>query len=179
MGSSTPPCVIPPHSRLGSDAGLSLVSPRAVLMLILTGPRRICPGRYFAQAGLFITVASVLHVFDITSPVDDRGSPVQVTHGMEDGLSSCVGFYRSRVLVVVLNSLHTQTPIGLSVHDHTALGEGRGPHRCSCTSSMRALILERCQWRVEALYDVKMRFAVLPLRHACQAPPTYALLPSA
>ncbi|KAI0697621.1 cytochrome P450 [Cerioporus squamosus] len=39
------------------------------------GPCRICPGRYFAQAGLFITVASVLHVFDITPPLDDQGPP--------------------------------------------------------------------------------------------------------
>ncbi len=105
-GSSTPLCVILPHSCLGSDAGSFLALPPAVPML--TGPRRICPGRYFAQAGLFITVASVLHVFDITSPLDDHGCPVQITHGMEDGLSSCVGVSRGiLVLVVVLNSLHT------------------------------------------------------------------------
>ncbi|KAI0697643.1 hypothetical protein C8T65DRAFT_20847 [Cerioporus squamosus] len=29
---------------------------------------RICPGRCFAQVGPFITVASVLHVFDMTPP---------------------------------------------------------------------------------------------------------------
>ncbi|RDX45824.1 cytochrome P450 [Lentinus brumalis] len=59
--------------------------------------RRICPGRYFAQAGLFITVASVLHVFDITSPLDDHGRPVQITHGMEDGLSSHLSDYRCTI----------------------------------------------------------------------------------
>ncbi|KAI0697620.1 cytochrome P450 [Cerioporus squamosus] len=37
--------------------------------------RRICPGRYFAQTGLFITVASILHVFDITPPLDGQGRP--------------------------------------------------------------------------------------------------------
>ncbi|RPD61592.1 cytochrome P450 [Lentinus tigrinus ALCF2SS1-6] len=50
--------------------------------------RRICPGRYFAQAGLFITIASVLHVFDISPPLDDQGRPVKVTHGMTEGFTS-------------------------------------------------------------------------------------------
>ncbi|KAI0667745.1 cytochrome P450 [Trametes maxima] len=41
--------------------------------------RRICPGRQFADAGLFITVASLLHVFT----VDSMGGPtrLETTHG--------------------------------------------------------------------------------------------------
>ena len=49
---------------------------------------RICPGRYFALSSLFITVASVLHVFDIAPPLDDWGHPVRATYGMTEGFSS-------------------------------------------------------------------------------------------
>ncbi|KAI1785525.1 cytochrome P450 [Ganoderma leucocontextum] len=40
--------------------------------------RRICPGRYFADATLFIFVACVLHVFDITPPLDEDGRPIKI-----------------------------------------------------------------------------------------------------
>jgi len=38
--------------------------------------RRICPARYFADAGLWLTLANVLAVFDVLPPVD---GPVTVT----------------------------------------------------------------------------------------------------
>ncbi|EMD36560.1 hypothetical protein CERSUDRAFT_95847 [Gelatoporia subvermispora B] len=38
--------------------------------------RRICPGRYFADASLFLFIASILHVFDILPPVDEHQRPV-------------------------------------------------------------------------------------------------------
>ncbi|PIL29143.1 hypothetical protein GSI_09192 [Ganoderma sinense ZZ0214-1] len=50
--------------------------------------RRICPGRHFAEAGLFIIVASVLHVFDITPPLDEQGRPIEITPGQTDGIIS-------------------------------------------------------------------------------------------
>ncbi|KAI0642607.1 O-methylsterigmatocystin oxidoreductase [Trametes meyenii] len=40
--------------------------------------RRICPGRHFANDALFITVASVLHVFNIEAPLGEDGKPVVV-----------------------------------------------------------------------------------------------------
>ncbi|KAI0367632.1 O-methylsterigmatocystin oxidoreductase [Pilatotrama ljubarskyi] len=40
--------------------------------------RRICPGRHFANDALFITVASVLHVFNIEAPIGEDGKPVRV-----------------------------------------------------------------------------------------------------
>ncbi|KAI0693294.1 cytochrome P450 [Cerioporus squamosus] len=42
--------------------------------------RRICPGRYFAEASLFINIAMVLHVFDISPPLDETGraTPIQL-----------------------------------------------------------------------------------------------------
>ncbi|KAM5536785.1 hypothetical protein V8D89_009503 [Ganoderma adspersum] len=56
--------------------------------LVLGGASRICPGRHFAEAGLFIIVASVLHVFDITPPLDERGRPIEITPGQTDGIIS-------------------------------------------------------------------------------------------
>ena len=51
---------------------------------------RICPGRYFAQDGLFINLASILHVFDITPPLDEHGNPIKVGYRLSDGLLSYV-----------------------------------------------------------------------------------------
>ncbi|TBU21985.1 O-methylsterigmatocystin oxidoreductase [Dichomitus squalens] len=50
--------------------------------------KRICPGRYFADTALFINVASVLHVFDITPPLDENGNPIRVKMEMSDGFIS-------------------------------------------------------------------------------------------
>ncbi|KAM5536771.1 hypothetical protein V8D89_009489 [Ganoderma adspersum] len=50
--------------------------------------RRICPGRHFALASLFINVASVLHGFDITPPLDEDGRPITVHHSQSAGLAS-------------------------------------------------------------------------------------------
>ncbi|RPD62684.1 cytochrome P450 [Lentinus tigrinus ALCF2SS1-6] len=37
--------------------------------------RRNCPGRYFADASLFLNIAMLLHVFNITPPLDKDGVP--------------------------------------------------------------------------------------------------------
>ncbi|RPD61603.1 cytochrome P450 [Lentinus tigrinus ALCF2SS1-7] len=50
--------------------------------------RRICPGRHFAEDSLFINVASVLHTFDITPPLDEHEQPIKVVPDMTDGLLS-------------------------------------------------------------------------------------------
>ncbi|KAI0712382.1 O-methylsterigmatocystin oxidoreductase [Earliella scabrosa] len=50
--------------------------------------RRICPGKYFAEAAIFINIASVLHVFDITPPLDHNGQPIKIHPRMSDGLVS-------------------------------------------------------------------------------------------
>ncbi|KAI0800117.1 cytochrome P450 [Fomes fomentarius] len=39
--------------------------------------RRICPGRHFAEEMLFLTIASVLHCFNIIGPRDQDGEPVK------------------------------------------------------------------------------------------------------
>ncbi|KAI0674475.1 cytochrome P450 [Trametes maxima] len=40
--------------------------------------RRICAGRHFADASLFIVVASILHTLTIEAPLDESGHPVSV-----------------------------------------------------------------------------------------------------
>ncbi|KAI0826821.1 CyP450 monooxygenase [Trametes gibbosa] len=50
--------------------------------------RRICPGRYFADAALFLNVARVLHVFEIGPARDTNGHPVRIVPKMKDGLLS-------------------------------------------------------------------------------------------
>ena len=51
---------------------------------------RICPGRYFAEDTLFINVACMLHVFDITPPIGEDGHPVKTEYVQSDTLVSCV-----------------------------------------------------------------------------------------
>ena len=34
---------------------------------------RVCPGRFFAEQGLWLTMASILAAFDIKPPLDDSG----------------------------------------------------------------------------------------------------------
>ncbi|KAI0667746.1 cytochrome P450 [Trametes maxima] len=48
--------------------------------------RRVCPGRHFADSALFITIASVLHVFSINPPLSEkeheRPSKLEASHGL-------------------------------------------------------------------------------------------------
>lgn len=39
--------------------------------------RRICPGRFFADDSLYMVIASVLHTFKISHPVDAKGQKVE------------------------------------------------------------------------------------------------------
>lgn len=40
--------------------------------------RRVCPGRHFSDASMFITIASVLSAFNISAPPDKDGKPVDL-----------------------------------------------------------------------------------------------------
>lgn len=55
------------------------------MLLRLTAHTRVCPGRYFAEAAIFINVAAALHVFDISPPLDEQGSPITIVPRMTDG----------------------------------------------------------------------------------------------
>ncbi|TBU45543.1 cytochrome P450 [Dichomitus squalens] len=48
----------------------------------------ICPGRYFAQSTLLLNIASVLHIFNISPPLDNDGRPLTIKHDMTDGFLS-------------------------------------------------------------------------------------------
>ncbi|KAM5530763.1 hypothetical protein V8D89_015570 [Ganoderma adspersum] len=50
--------------------------------------RRICLGKNLADASLFINVASVLHTFNISVPLDDDGQPQKVNVKMSTGFLS-------------------------------------------------------------------------------------------
>nr|BED43012.1 cytochrome P450 monooxygenase [Trametes versicolor] len=52
--------------------------------------RRICPGRHFADDLLYITIATVLHVFDIGPPLDEGGQPIKVKYEQTDALVTSV-----------------------------------------------------------------------------------------
>ncbi|PIL29427.1 cytochrome P450 [Ganoderma sinense ZZ0214-1] len=50
--------------------------------------RRICPGRYFAEDAVFISVACALHVFNIGPPRGDDGRPIKIEHVQSNTLAS-------------------------------------------------------------------------------------------
>ncbi|RPD54263.1 CyP450 monooxygenase [Lentinus tigrinus ALCF2SS1-6] len=51
--------------------------------------RRICPGRHFGEASVFINIASVLHSFTIEPPLDKAGKPFVPDVKMTTGFLSC------------------------------------------------------------------------------------------
>ncbi|KAL1950232.1 hypothetical protein VTO73DRAFT_5356 [Trametes versicolor] len=59
--------------------------------------RRVCPGRYYADDLLYITVASALHVFQFEPPLDDRGQPVKIELRQSHGLVSYPEDYRCTI----------------------------------------------------------------------------------
>ncbi|KAF9447473.1 cytochrome P450 [Macrolepiota fuliginosa MF-IS2] len=48
--------------------------------------RRICPGRFMAEAQLWVSVACILSVFDITPGKDENGRPVSVEAKFSSGM---------------------------------------------------------------------------------------------
>ncbi|EIN06339.1 cytochrome P450 [Punctularia strigosozonata HHB-11173 SS5] len=60
--------------------------------------RRICPGRWFSGQSLFISVATVLSVFDIKAPVDETGKPTELKTDMTTGVLSYPEPFECRVV---------------------------------------------------------------------------------
>ncbi|KAM5539417.1 hypothetical protein V8D89_006869 [Ganoderma adspersum] len=50
--------------------------------------RRICPGRHLAESMAFIFVSYILHVFDVTPPLDDNDQPMEIELCRSSGLVS-------------------------------------------------------------------------------------------
>ncbi|KAI0741731.1 cytochrome P450 [Daedaleopsis nitida] len=56
--------------------------------------RRICPGRHFAEASMFILCASMLYAFNIKPPIDESGQPLKLTYQTSgEGVVSHVVFH--------------------------------------------------------------------------------------
>ena len=49
---------------------------------------RICPGRHFAESAMFINLASALHVFNFSPPLDKDGREIKIKPEQTDGLLS-------------------------------------------------------------------------------------------
>ncbi|KAF9524343.1 cytochrome P450 [Crepidotus variabilis] len=52
--------------------------------------RRICPGRYVGFAALWVSIASIIHVFDIEKERDEQGKPLELSHEYVSGIVWCV-----------------------------------------------------------------------------------------
>ncbi|THG93719.1 hypothetical protein EW026_g7591 [Hermanssonia centrifuga] len=50
--------------------------------------RRVCPGRYLAKDILYLTVASILYVYDIFPAADKMGNPVKLSSEQKTGFLS-------------------------------------------------------------------------------------------
>ncbi|KAI0662030.1 cytochrome P450 [Cubamyces menziesii] len=74
--------------------------------------RRACAGRHFADEALFLTIASVLHVFNIDAPLDDEGRPVKTELRQTNGLLTypeecrCVVTPRSEEAISLISSAY-------------------------------------------------------------------------
>ncbi|KAF7761212.1 hypothetical protein Agabi119p4_10621 [Agaricus bisporus var. burnettii] len=60
--------------------------------------RRICPGRFFADASLYSTVTHVLTVFDIKPNLDENGKEIEIKPDMTDGLLSYPEAFQCRIV---------------------------------------------------------------------------------
>ena len=50
--------------------------------------RRMCPGRHMAEAQIWITIACILSVFDVSPAVDANGGGIIVTPAFSSGMIS-------------------------------------------------------------------------------------------
>lgn len=59
-------------------------------MLFTSWVFRSCPGNHFADAALFIYIASALHTFNISPPQDENGRPIHIEPRGTNGMISSV-----------------------------------------------------------------------------------------
>ncbi|PPQ99415.1 hypothetical protein CVT24_005402 [Panaeolus cyanescens] len=60
--------------------------------------RRICPGRFFSDHNLFAITSSVLSVFDILPPIDDKGNTIPLKYEPTSGSLSYPAPYSCRIV---------------------------------------------------------------------------------
>ncbi|KIJ48648.1 hypothetical protein M422DRAFT_247505 [Sphaerobolus stellatus SS14] len=59
--------------------------------------RRICPGSHFAENALFIEIASMLQVFNISGPKDNNGKELPVDYEFSSGFFSYPGKFKCSI----------------------------------------------------------------------------------
>ncbi|KAI0705578.1 CyP450 monooxygenase [Earliella scabrosa] len=74
--------------RFLKDGQFSLDTARDPATIAFGYGRRICPGRHFAEASLFIIVATVLHTLSVSAPLDEHGRPQALQGKMTSGILS-------------------------------------------------------------------------------------------
>ncbi|KAI0763626.1 cytochrome P450 [Trametes elegans] len=90
--------------------------------------RRKCPGRYFANDSLFITISSILHVFNITLPLDEHGDPIKVKYRQSHGFLSypedirCTVRPRSAAAETFIRNAMTGIPAGCGESTDSQIG---------------------------------------------------------
>lgn len=84
---------IPPAQPLDSGAGQSLEARRCRKIFLTCSSCRVCPGRYFADDTLFLTIASLLHLFRISNVEGATGRDVVRNVHWSSGLVRFVGAF--------------------------------------------------------------------------------------
>ncbi len=79
------------HIRIWPPVSTSVLATRyRTRRSSLTMSGRICPGRHFADASLFIYIASILHTLDISPPLNETGQPIHIVPQTTTSITSCV-----------------------------------------------------------------------------------------
>lgn len=92
--------------------------------------RRICPGRFLADASLFLTIAKSLAVFDIAKCLDDDGKEVELPGDFASGIVSHPCAFQ---VTVRPRSEHCQRLIeSIEVDDPWLKGDAKGLDSVKC-----------------------------------------------
>jgi len=64
------------------------LSPADPLSVAFGYGRRACPGRFMAEAQVWMSIACILSAFEITPAIDTNGSPIKVVPSFSSGMIS-------------------------------------------------------------------------------------------
>lgn len=99
---------------------------------------RICPGMFFAMNSIFIGIATMLYVFDITKSKDEHGHEI-VPEVDFRGFIRCVPFCSvSEVLTAVFYSSQPSSPV--QVRDRAKVGGSSRPDQKDSRGGIRVTV---------------------------------------